>query len=401
MPARQLAPGNLDGAPVSSYDIGIIGAGVHGLSAAYHLTRRGVSTLILERGRRAGGPTGRASGVVRAYYTNRFLAEVARDSTAVLADLAGRAGDGSGYVRTGGLYLHAAGDAADVRATAAGLAAAGIGHEVLTPDDLARRFPDLNLDGTAIGVWERHAGHADPYRTALGYATRAVALGATLLEHSRVCQIVEGPRSVKLLLADGSGHEVGRLLVAAGPWTAPLVAQLGVVLPLTAERHVVAGLRHAPGDTPRAIPHVLIDVQHGYYSRPDGAGRFLLGPLAPTAATDPDAFAADITGAEHAWLAARAAHRAPVRGRAVADGGWASLYDVSPDWQPVTGRIGERVYVDAGTSGHGFKLAPVWGDHVARLLLDDADARLGQFSPGRFAAGTGLASGFGAARILG
>ncbi|MFI5915113.1 hypothetical protein [Dactylosporangium sp. NPDC051541] len=67
----------------------------------------------------------------------------------------------------------------------------------------------------------------------------------------------------------------------------------------------------------------------------------------------------------------------------------------------MTGRVSERVFVDAGTSGHGFKLAPVWGDHVARLLLDVPDPRLAQFSPARFTAGAGLAAGFGAARILG
>ncbi|MFI5915112.1 NAD(P)/FAD-dependent oxidoreductase [Dactylosporangium sp. NPDC051541] len=233
---------------MSTYDVGIVGAGVHGLTAAYHLARRGVSTVVFERGRRAGGPTGQASGVVRAYYTNRFLAEVARDSVAAL----------TGYVRTGGLYLHTAADSAD----------AGLEHEVLTAAELADRFPELNLDGTAFGVWEERAGYADPHATALSYAARAVEQGATLLEHSGVCQIAEGPRSVKLLLDDGSGHEVDRLLVAAGPWTGPLLDQLGAAPPLSAERHVVAALRQRPADAGRAVPYVLIDIQHGYYSRP-------------------------------------------------------------------------------------------------------------------------------------
>jgi glycine/D-amino acid oxidase-like deaminating enzyme len=100
-------------------------------------------------------------------------------------------------------------------------------------------------------------------------------------------------------------------------------------------------------------------------------------------------------------LATRAAQRASIRARALPDRSWVSLYDVSPDWQPVTGQVSEHVYVDAGTSGHGFKLAPVWSDQVARLLTDDADPRLGQFSPERFTTGTDLHSGFGAARILG
>ncbi|GAB3829879.1 NAD(P)/FAD-dependent oxidoreductase [Dactylosporangium cerinum] len=382
-------------------EIGIIGAGVHGLSAAYHLARRGVPTVVFERGERVGGPTGQASGVVRSYYTNPFLAGVARDSTEILADFDTRVGGHSGYVQTGGLYLHGAGDVTGVRATAAGLAAAGIGHTVLGPDDLADRFAYLNLDGTAVGVWEDRAGYADPRRTALGYAARAVEHGAVLLEHAPVREISEGTHAVRVVTGDGTRHEVERLLVAAGPWTVPLLAQVGVTLPLTAERHVVAGLGHAPADAPRAVPYVLIDVQHGYYSRPAGAGHYLLGPLAPTTATDPDDYATAITDDEFDWLAVRAALRAPIRGRAVRERGWASLYDVSPDWQPVTGQVSSRVYVDAGTSGHGFKLAPVWGDHVARLLIADADPGLAQFAPGRFAAGSVLASGYGAARILG
>ncbi|MEU7875286.1 FAD-dependent oxidoreductase [Dactylosporangium sp. NPDC049140] len=41
-----------------SYDVEIVGAGVHGLTAAYHVARRGASTVVFERGRRAAGPTG-------------------------------------------------------------------------------------------------------------------------------------------------------------------------------------------------------------------------------------------------------------------------------------------------------------------------------------------------------
>ena len=120
---------------MSSYDIGIVGAGAHGASAAHHLSRRGVSTIVFDRGVPAGGPTGQASGLVRSYYTNQFLAEIASRSTAFLAELAPE----SGYVETGGLYLHGAGDLADVQAASEGLTAVGIEHEVLGPDELADR----------------------------------------------------------------------------------------------------------------------------------------------------------------------------------------------------------------------------------------------------------------------
>jgi glycine/D-amino acid oxidase-like deaminating enzyme len=108
-----------------------------------------------------------------------------------------------------------------------------------------------------------------------------------------------------------------------------------------------------------------------------------------------------VSDLEFAWLAERAIERVPSRALAAAHTSWASLYDVSPDWQPVIGNLTERVFVDAGTSGHGFKLAPVLGDHVAKMLTDEADPRLAQFTPERFSIGATLDSGFGVARILG
>jgi sarcosine oxidase, subunit beta len=82
--------------------------------------------------------------------------------------------------------------------------------------------------------------------------------------------------------------------------------------------------------------------------------------------------------------------------------GWASLYDVSPDWQPVIGEIAPGVFVDAGTSGHGFKLAPALGAHVADLVTGaQVDPGLAAFDPFRFERGAGLDAGYRDARILG
>jgi glycine/D-amino acid oxidase-like deaminating enzyme len=75
---------------------------------------------------------------------------------------------------------------------------------------------------------------------------------------------------------------------------------------------------------------------------------------------------------------------------------------VSPDWQPVIGEIADGVFVDAGTSGHGFKLAPALGRHIADLVTGaDVDLGLSQFHPRRFLQASTLDAGFGEARILG
>ena len=189
-----------------------------------------------------------------------------------------------------------------------------------------------------------------------------------------------------------------RVLVAAGPWTRAVAAMVGADLPLTVERHIVATF--AWGGDARVPAHG--DLPNGYYFRPEGEELFLVGPLHPEPNVDPDDFDERVGADEAARLGARVVKRVPGLLHATSRGGWASLYDVSPDWQPVIGEIAPGVFVDAGTSGHGFKLAPALGRHLADLVTgDDVDPGLEQFHPRRFELASALDAGYGEARILG
>jgi len=93
--------------------------------------------------------------------------------------------------------------------------------------------------------------------------------------------------------------------------------------------------------------------------------------------------------------------RVPALERAEARGGWASLRS-GPDWQPVIAEIAPGVYVDAGTSSHGFKVAPALGRHVADLVQGaHVDPGLEQFHPRRFAEHHETRGRDGDAQILG
>ena len=94
---------------MATYDVAVIGAGVHGASVAFHLASRGVRTAVVEKTSPAGGPTGRSSAICRAYYTNAFLAAVARDSIAMFRDFEEHTGRDAGFRQTGLLVLHPAG----------------------------------------------------------------------------------------------------------------------------------------------------------------------------------------------------------------------------------------------------------------------------------------------------
>jgi sarcosine oxidase subunit beta len=381
-------------------DVLVIGAGVHGASAAYHLAQSGARVTVVERLTPAGGPTGLSSGVCRAYYTNAFLAEAARDSIRMMVDFEGIGqGHDSGYRRTGFLYLHPPQDVHEVRDNAGRLNELGIGVELHEGEDLRREFPQFILDDIGIGAYELEAGYADPAGTTAGLMAGAVAAGAVLRPHAAVQKIQLRPGGGAIVsLAGGETLEGARLLIAAGPWTRSLASQFGVDLALGVERHIVATTRIE--DSAR-IPFGHGDLITGYYCRPDGADQYVMGWTHPGQPVDPDRFEKTIRREEELELENVVARRYPLMHDAQPRGGWASLYDVSPDWQPVIGEIADGVFVDAGTSGHGFKLAPALGRHVAELVLGRPDPRIAQFHPRRFEKGELLAAGYRDARILG
>ncbi|MGZ8579283.1 MAG: NAD(P)/FAD-dependent oxidoreductase [Actinomycetota bacterium] len=383
---------------MTAFDVGIVGAGIHGASAAFHVAATGARAVIVERGTPASGPTGRSSAVCRAYYTNRFLATCARDSIAMFERFEELTGADPGHQRTGLLYLHQAADADAVRVSVAQLNELGIGTDLLEGEDLAAAAPGFELSDIAIGAYERHAGYVDPYAATDGLFRAAVRGGVEARLGRTVTGLDNDRSSATLTLDEGERLECGAILLATGPWTRLLALQVGVDLPLTVERHVVATFRWAGAEPAPAHG----DLAGGYYFRPEGEELFLAGPLTPEPRVDPEDFDQEIRPDEVERLAASVIRRVPRLSVSQVHGGWASLYDVSPDWQPVIGEIAPHVFVDAGTSGHGFKLAPALGKHLAELTLgEETDPGLAAFDPFRFERGTLLRSGYGAARILG
>ncbi len=383
---------------MTTFDVAVIGAGVHGASVAFHLASRGVRTVVIERTAPAGGPTGRSSAICRAYYTNAFLAGVARDSIAMFREFEQHTGRGSGFRETGLLVLHPPQDEATVREVVPRLNEQGIPTDLLEPQQVLAEWPAFDLDGIAIAAFEHDAGYADPVLTTQGLLERARELGAEIRLGHGVAAIEPDGDAWGLGLESGTTIGAERVLIAAGPWSRTLAAMVGAHLPLTVERHIVATF--AWGDDTRVPAHG--DLPNGYYFRPEGDELFLMGPLHPEPTVDPDHVDERLGADEGSRLGASVVRRVPALQHATARGGWASLYDVSPDWQPVIGEIAPGVFVDAGTSGHGFKLAPELGRHLADLLTGaEVDPGLEQFHPRRFERAGALDAGFGEARILG
>jgi len=384
---------------METFDVGVVGGGIHGAAAAYHVAGRGISTVLFERSTPASGPTGRSSAVCRAYYTNGFLARAARDSIAMFERFEELTGTDAGFRRTGFRYLHPPEDLEAVRPAVERLNELGIATDLWEPDEGAARLPGFDLEGVGVVAFEHDAGYADPHAATEGLTRTAAAGGASIRSGTAIVGLEpEASGGGVLVAADGTRTGCGRILIAAGPWTRPLAMQAGADLPLTIERHIVGTFTWASAEPAPAHG----DLIQGYYFRPEGDTQFLMGPVHPEPDVDPDDFAEEIATDEVERLASMVVRRVPGLAAAESTRGWASLYDVSPDWQPVIGEIAPGVFVDAGTSGHGFKLAPALGGHVADLVTGtQVDPGLADFDPFRFERGTELAAGYRDARILG
>src|SRR5262249_5453870 len=138
----------------------------------------------------------------------------------------------------------------------------------------------------------------------------------------------------------------------------------------------------------------------GFYMRPAADCVVEVGSLDPGHAenpVDPD------TCPDHAEPSTLEAYAAAVTTRLPAlagghwRGSWSGIYDVTPDWHPAIGEVADGVYVAAGFSGHGFKLAPAVGLAVAELVLDGAATSfdLLPLDPNRFTVGHLLSGRYG------
>src|SRR5206468_2456021 len=142
------------------------------------------------------------------------------------------------------------------------------------------------------------------------------------------------------------------------------------------------------------------DREAEFYTRPEGKELFIVGSLHGEPEVDPDNYAQSVTDDEMMAYVDVLVRRVPVLAQAELRTGWASLYDMSPDWQPVIGEVEDGIFVDAGTSGHGFKLAPALGRSIADLMTGAAVPGLEEFHHRRFAEHHLLAAGYGGAKIV-
>ena len=372
-------------------DIVIIGGGVMGASIAYHLAReRSEKITLLERRGIGTGTTGRSGAIVRQHYSNDFSTRMALHSLMVFQHFDALVGGDCGFMTTGLIVMIDEQGKDALRTNVQMQQQQGVDTCLLDPGEIADAAPGYSSEGIALACYEPSAGVADPVATTSCFAQRARAHGALIYEETTVTRILtEGERVTGVETTRGE-IVVPVVVLAANVWSPALAGPLGIALPIRATRHPMLSLRRPNDFGGRHELHAVgLDLTREIYLRPDSGGITLIGSsenvLEPS---DPDNYAQGLSEAEIADFRERASGSIPALARAVPRGGWAGIYDDTPDFHPVLDCLYEGLYCAAGFSGHGFKLSPIIGQWMAHYILTgQKPADMEFFAFDRFARG--------------
>ncbi len=263
-------------------DVVIVGGGAVGCSIAYHLTKIGITdVLLLERRQLTCGTTWHAAGLVGQLRATRNLTELAKYTSELFAGLEAETGQATGFRQNGSLALALHAERFEELKRGASMARNfGLEVEVVGPAEIRSRYPLLNLDGVVGGVFLPKDGQTNPIDTTLALAKGARMRGARIVEGVKVERIlVENGRAVGVRTPLGEVR-AGTVVIAAGMWSFWLARDIGVHLPLHAAEHFYI-VTEPLEELPRDLPVLRVPDECAYVK--EDAGKILLGCFEPEA----------------------------------------------------------------------------------------------------------------------
>jgi len=350
-------------------EVVIVGGGIMGASAAYHLARKGCRDIVLlERDNLFGTETtAKAAGGLRYHFGTEINIRLSLLSLPMFDRFEEELGQPIDLRKCGYLFvLTRDADVQEFRKQMQLQLSLGVRTEWLEAEEVRRRLPLMVFPDALGGLWGPDDGIADTSGVVQGYIAGARRLGAMCLTDVEVIGIGIAGGRVAGVRTKNSEISCPRVVNAAGPWAAEIGRLTGIEIPVAPTRRQIFISTPILG-VPADFPFVFDFAQSLYFHR-EGPG-ILTGMS--NHEQKPGFDQSIDEGWEFTHLEA-AAKRMPVLENAGIANHWAGLYEITPDAHPILGAVDELdgFYCLTGFSGHGFMHGPGAGFLLAEEILE-------------------------------
>lgn len=349
-------------------DIVIIGGGVMGASAAYHLAKHGMKNIVLlEKEEFFGtGATGRCAGGVRYQFSTEINVKLSQESLPMIERFKEETGQDVNYVQCG--YLLVATNEQDAETFKHNVELQnnlGVQTQLLSGDEVRARLPLMRFDDALAGTFNSKDGIVDPNGVVMGYVSAAQKMGVQAVTDAEVTGITVGGGEIRGVQTSLGDVQTRMVLNAAGPWAGLIGQMAGVelpIVPLRRQMFTTNPLKEVPMDFP-----FVIDFAKSLYFHREGEG-LLIGM---SNQNEIPGFDQNVDEDFELVNLEAAIERMPIVEKASRASHWAGLYEVTPDAHPIYGATDVKGFtVCTGFSGHGFMHGPVSGKLMSEYILD-------------------------------
>ncbi len=266
----------------SKAQVVIVGGGIVGCSVAYHLTKLGITDVVLlERKTLTCGTTWHAAGLVPTLRATYNMSKLANYSASLYEQLEAETGQATGFIRNGSLTVATNMERFEELKRGASMAkCCGFPVDVIAPEMAKELWPMLNIDDVVGAVHLPHDGQTSPVDTTQALAKGARMGGAKIFENIKVLDVMqEAGRATGVVTEEGEVR-ADYVVNCAGMWAREFGRKAGVNVPLHAAEHFYVVTESMP--KLRAGMPVLRDPDGFNYYKED-AGKMLIGTFEPNA----------------------------------------------------------------------------------------------------------------------
>lgn len=266
-----------------SANVVIIGGGIIGCSVAYHLTKLGVTDVVLfERKQLTCGTTWHAAGLIttlRATENQTWLAKYTRD---LYEKLEAETGQATGFAPIGSIQVASSVERVEEMRRGCDVAASfGVESQEISPSEVQALWPMANVDDVLAGFHFPHDGRANPTDTTQALARGARTGGAKIFEQTAVDEVLLDNGKVVGVMVAGNRIAADVVVNCTGMWAREVGLQSGVDIPLQAAEHYYLVTDSIDGISSQ-LPILRDPGKQSYYR--EETGKLMIGLFEDTAA---------------------------------------------------------------------------------------------------------------------